>query len=204
MIDPMGTFSYEGGRLDSPIFFTYTPLSDSTYVHYDFLRRTSEDEQAADLADEPRGVYQPATSSETSLNLLYHKFWKRKHDLKQYFIPFEQYSREFADWFFTCGIDELTLDQLLDLNDIYPPIYAATTLSDAVFDFYAISAPPLSRDLQLSLANFLIGLQGGPDRLICCLCGRSHSRKGRLEGCINNHFEKKPYVCNGMCGDHGW
>jgi hypothetical protein len=147
---------------------------------------------------------QRTANSEASLNLLYHKFWQQKHDLKQYFIPMEDLSREFADYFFISGLDELTLDQLLDLGDICDPIDTTAPLSSFVSNLHATPAAPLSRDLQLSITNFLIGCQSGPNKLTCCLCGRSYSRKGRLEGCINNHFGQKPYVCNQKCGHQDW
>ncbi|PVF96438.1 hypothetical protein CPB86DRAFT_786932 [Serendipita vermifera] len=51
---------------------------------------------------------------------------------------------------------------------------------------------PLPQGLQLSIATSLMSIQSAHNKLKCCLCGRSHSRKGRVEGCINRHLGEKP------------
>ncbi|PVF96441.1 hypothetical protein CPB86DRAFT_786937 [Serendipita vermifera] len=88
--------------------------------------------------------------------------------------------------------------------DIHPHIDTAIILNDLMLDTHATLAPPSPPDLQLSIATFLMSLQSAPNNLTCCLCGRLHSRKGRVEGCINGHLGEKPYACNQQCGDHGW
>jgi hypothetical protein len=148
--------------------------------------------------------HQRTANSEATLGPLYRNFWKQNHDVKQYFLPSEDFTREFADYFFTSGLDVLTLDQLLELSDIYFPMDTTSMSISFVSDLHTTSAVPLSRDLQYSIAKRLTDLQSGSNKLMCCLCGRSHSRKGRLEGCINRHFGEKPYVCDGKCGTDEW
>ncbi|PVF90771.1 hypothetical protein CPB86DRAFT_821123 [Serendipita vermifera] len=158
------------------------------------------EEQAPPPVDGPANE-ERATTPEAALCRLYHRFWQEKHRVNQYLISLEEYPHQFANYFFTSGLDALTLDQLLGLADIHPPIAAITIPSDLMLDTHGTLAPPSPPDLQLSIATFLMSLQSFPNKLTCCLCGRSHSRKGRVEACINGHLEEKPYVCNQQCGN---
>jgi hypothetical protein len=86
------------------------------------------------------GDRQRTANSEATLIPLYRKFWKQKHNLKQYFISLEEFTRKFADYFFTFGLDDLTLDQLLELSDIYFPMDTTSMSISFVSDLHTTSA----------------------------------------------------------------
>jgi hypothetical protein len=152
----------------------------STYVYYDLSQQTSEGGSSTDHHDAEGPI-----ASAAPLNLLYHKFWKHRHNIKKFFIGLEDYPHEFTNFFFTMGLNELTLDQLLGLIDI--PLHLGANIITETLDSdpLVISATPPSPVPPRAIATLLMGHQAVSNGYRCFVYGRSHARKGRLEGCIN-------------------
>jgi hypothetical protein len=169
------------------------------YVYYDLSQRTSEREPPTDHNDD-----EGSTDSKATLNLLYHKFWKHQYGIKKFFIHLEEYPHEFTNFFFTVGLNELTLGQILGLIDI--PLHMDANVMPETLDSdpLVISATSPSLIPQRAIASLLMGHQTVSDGYRCFLYGRPHARKGRLEGCINRHFGEQPYTCNQQCGNLRW
>ncbi|PVF96433.1 hypothetical protein CPB86DRAFT_874875 [Serendipita vermifera] len=173
---PLGWFQYKG----------------LAYAYYDFTSK-------ALVKSDVEGVYflgeQVIDHSQAMAHLLYEQFWRHRHTFGQYLIPSEHLVEEFMSFLLMAGLQDFDLDQLASLAN---GLYTIAT-SQGVHHTTTVTSSTIIP--QLSITDCLASSFTDEKKYLCFVCQRLHSRKGRLEACINAHLGERPYVCNRLCGD---